>query len=88
MIPVADSGILRRIEGVEDAKSVDHIEKVEIDIRPGQQLVPWPEGSSYPGFIFARGPSQDVVTEALRSAHQALRFVIAPNLPLVISESA
>ena len=85
MIPVPGPGILRRVEGIEAARHIDHIEEIEIDIKPGQQLVPWPEGSSYPGFIFARGPSENLVTDALRSAHQALRFVIAPQLPLVIA---
>ena len=61
------------------------IEEIEIDVKPGQQLVPWPEGSSYPGFIFARGPTEHLVTEALRRAHQVLRLVIAPQLPLLIT---
>jgi hypothetical protein len=85
MIPVPRPGILRRVEGIEAARCVDHINEIEIDIKPGQQLMPWPEGSSYPGFIFARGSSQHLVTEALRMAHRKLRFVIAPQLPLVIA---
>jgi biotin carboxylase len=85
MIPVPGPGIVRRVEGIEAARSVDHIEEIEIDIKPGQQLVPWPEGSSYPGFIFARGSSEHLVTEALKNAHRALRFVIAPELPLVLA---
>jgi len=85
MIPVPGPGIVRRIEGIDAARCVEHIEEIEIDVKPGQQLVPWPEGSSYPGFIFARGPSEHLVTEALYSAHSALRFVMAPQLPLVIA---
>jgi hypothetical protein len=84
MIPVPGPGVVRRVEGIEAAKCIDHIEGVEIDVKPGQQLVPWPEGSPYPGFIFARGPTEHLVTEALHSAHRALRFVMAPQLPLVI----
>ena len=85
MIPVPGPGIVRRVEGIEAARCIGHIEDIEIDVKPGQQLVPWPEGSPYPGFIFARGPSKHSVTAALRSAHQILRFVIAPQLPLVIA---
>ena len=85
MIPVPGPGIVRRVEGIEAARCVDHIEEIEIDVKPGQQLVPWPEGSSYPGFIFARGSSERLVTEALKTAHRALRFVIAPQLPLVLA---
>ena len=85
MIPVPGPGIVRRVEGIEAARCVDHIEEIEIDVKPGQQLVPWPEGSSYPGFIFARGPNGHFVIETLHSAHSALRFVTAPCLPLVIA---
>jgi biotin carboxylase len=84
MIPVPGSGILRRVEGIEAARQIKHVEEVQVDVKPGQHLVPWPEGSSYPGFIFARGPSDFSVTEALRNAHRALRFVLAAQLPLVI----
>ena len=85
MIPVPGPGIVRRIEGIEAARCIDLIQQIEIDVKAGHQLVPWPEGSSYPGFIFARGPNEHLVTEALHSAHQALRFVTAPYLPLVIA---
>ena len=44
----------------------------------GQQLlVPLPEGSSYLGFIFARGESPEAVEQALRRSHAELRFHIA-----------
>jgi hypothetical protein len=85
MIPVPGPGIVRRVEGIEAARCVAHIVEIEIDVKPGQKLVPWPEGSSYPGFIFARGSTEHLVIEALKSAHRALRFVIAPELPLVLS---
>ena len=85
MIPVPGSGVVRRVEGIEAARCVDHIEEIEIDVKPGQQLVPWPEGSSYPGFIYARGSSEHLVTEALKTAHRTLRFVIAPQLPVVLA---
>jgi hypothetical protein len=85
MIPVPGPGIVRRIEGIEAARSVAHVEEIEIDVKPGQQLVPWPEGSSYPGFIFARASREHLVTEALKTAHRALRFVIAPEFRLVLA---
>jgi biotin carboxylase len=85
MIPVPEAGVLRRVEGAETARRIRHIQGVEIDIRPGQLLVPWPEGSSYPGFIFSRAAKTTEVIDALRSAHRALNFIVAPELPLVIS---
>jgi hypothetical protein len=45
--------------------------------------VPLPEGSTYLGFIFARGDSPQYVEAALREAHRKLRFVISSSLPLV-----
>ena len=47
---------------------------------PGQRLIPLPEGSSYLGFIFARGNSPREVEAALRQAHSGLRFDIATAL--------
>ncbi len=77
MIPVPDAGVLREVRGVEAARSVPLVEEVVITAHPGQELVPWPEGARYPGFIFARGGTPDAVEAALRAAHQRLQFVIA-----------
>ena len=55
MIPTPQAGILRRVEGVLAAGKVSYIEEVVINVREGHELVPLPEGSSYLGFIFARG---------------------------------
>ena len=75
MIPVPGAGILREVRGVADARAVPGVEDVVITAHRGQTLVPWPEGSRYPGFIFARAAeSADVVT-ALRTAHRRLTFV-------------
>jgi biotin carboxylase len=75
MIPVPGAGILREVRGVAEAREVPGIEDVVITAHRGQALVPWPEGSRYPGFIFARAAgSADVVT-ALRAAHRRLTFV-------------
>jgi biotin carboxylase len=79
MIPVPGAGILREVRGVDAARRVPGIEGVEITAHPGQRLVPWPEGSQYPGFIFARAGSPAAAEAALREAHRALRFVIEPE---------
>lgn len=78
MIPIAQAGILRRVEGVLAAQKVPFIEAVEIDVREGYELVPLPEGSSYLGFIFARAPTPAEAEAALRTAHACLRVVVAP----------
>lgn len=83
MIPVPEAGVLESVEGTPEASSVPGIEEVLISAKPGQRLVPWPEGNSYPGFIFARGDSPEFVEQALRQAHAKLRFKISRTLPVL-----
>jgi biotin carboxylase len=83
MVPVPGEGILTGVEGVEEARKIAGVEDVVITAKVNQKLVPLPEGSGYPGFIFARGDSSELVERALRRAHSKLRFVIAPSLPVI-----
>src|SRR5881392_2640012 len=68
MIPVPAAGVLREVRGLDAARAVPLVEEVVITAHPGQTLVPWPEGSRYPGFIFARGGTSEAVEAALRAA--------------------
>jgi len=79
MLPTPSAGTLRRVEGVLDARQVPGVEEVVIAVREGYELVPLPEGSSYLGFVFARGPTPAAVERALRDAHAKLRIVTAPR---------
>jgi formate-dependent phosphoribosylglycinamide formyltransferase (GAR transformylase) len=83
MIPIPREGIYVDVEGLETARAKPLIEDVIITAKPGQKLVPLPEGSSYLGFIFASGTTPEAVENALRSAHQQLRFEISTALPVV-----
>ena len=83
MIPVPANGTLVEVEGLEEARDVAGIEDVVITAKPRQTLIHWPEGNSYPGFIFARGDSPELVEQALRQAHQRLKFVVTPLLTVV-----
>ena len=76
MIPIPGAGTLQEVRGVAEAQTVPLIEDVQITAHPGERLVPFPEGSRYPGFIFARGETPAVVEAALRDAHGRLEFVI------------
>jgi len=76
MIPVPRAGVVREVRGVDAARAVPLVEEVAITAHPGQTLVPWPEGSRYPGFIFARGETPEAVDAALRAAHHRLEFVL------------
>jgi hypothetical protein len=75
MIPIPRAGVYQDVSGVESAGA-----EVIITAKQGQKLVPLPEGSSYLGFIFARGESPAAVERTLRAAHGRLQFRIATAL--------
>ena len=81
MIPIPEAGFYQETQGVDEA--TPGIEEVHITVKVGQKLVPLPEGSSYLGFIFGRGQSPEFVEDALRRAHEKLRFVLTPALPMI-----
>ncbi|HJQ64842.1 MAG TPA: ATP-grasp domain-containing protein [Gemmatimonadales bacterium] len=78
MIPVPGAGRLQEVQGIAAARAVPGIEDIVITAHRGQELVPWPEGSRYPGFIFARAQRASDVEQALREAHRRLRFLLEP----------
>lgn len=83
MIPVPADGVLVEVSGLSKARSVVGVEEVVITAKLQQKLIRWPYGNSYPGFIFARGDSPESVEQALRQAHQQLKFVVTPLLAVV-----
>lgn len=80
MLPTPRGGILRRVDGVAEARAVPGIEDVVISLPLGEKLVPLPEGGVYPGFLFARGERPEQVEAALREAHGKLSFDVTPAL--------
>jgi hypothetical protein len=78
MIPIPGAGLLKRVEGLSCARKVEHIQKVEMVIPDGHELLPLPEGNQYPGYIFAEADDPLTVVQALREAHACLNIVIAP----------
>jgi hypothetical protein len=83
MIPIQFTGLLREIDGLDDAESVALVERIEITARLNYPLTPLPEGDSYLGFIFARGDSPDEVELALRQAYSCLAFRTDPVLTVL-----
>ena len=78
MIPVpGQGGMLRGVKGVDRARALPGVDDVVITAT-GQKLVPWPEGSRYPGFIFAHGARPADVELALRAAHRQLEWELEP----------
>jgi hypothetical protein len=82
MIPVPSSGILEKVEGAEEARGVAGVTELEITARLHDYLAAWPEGSSYLGFLFARGKVPAEVEDALREGHTKLIFKLIPRLPV------
>lgn len=78
MIPVRDKGLLKRVEGLLQARQTPNIDKIDIVIREGHELTPLPEGNQYLGYIFASAESAEAVTAAIRDAYAQLKFVVAP----------
>jgi hypothetical protein len=76
MIPVPGAGILRSVAGVEEAKAVALVTGVSISAKPGELLVPLPEGERYVGYIFARGDTPCETEAALRTAFSKLVFEV------------
>lgn len=82
MLPIRKRGLLEEVRGVEQARAVPLIEDVAITAHLREELVPLPEGASYLGFVFARGPSPEQVESALRTAGAAIEAVVTAKLPL------
>src|SRR5437870_11630827 len=76
MLAIARTGVLKEVRGQAKARAVPGIDEITITAHPGQDLVPLPEGASYPGFIFAGAESPERVEAALREAHRRLEFVV------------
>ena len=83
MIPIPGAGVLRAVEGLEEARAVPGIEEIEITLPLKHNLVPLPEGSSYLGFIFARAERPEQAEAALRAAHRRIRFLVTPHYRLM-----
>ena len=80
MIPIPRAGLLKAVQGLDEAKAVAGVEEIDLTIPLQHPVTPLPEGAQYLGFIFARGDTPDVVEAALREAHRRLRFTIVPEL--------
>jgi hypothetical protein len=82
MIPVPKSGILEKVDGAEEARRVPGVTELEITARWRDYIAAWPEGSSYLGFLFARGETPAAAENALREGHAKLNFKLTPRLPV------
>lgn len=77
MLPIPRAGVLRKVRGIEEARSVPGVVGLETTIPNGTRVDPVPEGDRYLGFLFARGSSPAEVERALRDAHATLNVDIS-----------
>jgi len=84
-IPAREPSVLRRVRGLESARQVASVDDIVISVRPGETVVPLPEGASYLGFIFASADSPQAVESGLRAAAAQLIFELAPLVPVLRS---
>jgi predicted ATP-grasp superfamily ATP-dependent carboligase len=82
MISVPRSGVLEKVAGEDQVRSVSGVTELQITARLHDYIAAWPEGSTYLGFLFARAERPAEVEQILRDAHAKLRFTIAPRLPV------
>ncbi len=80
MIPIPRAGIYQSVNHITDPD----VDEIVITAKPGQKLVPLPEGASYLGFIFASGADPAAVEASLRRAHARLEFEILTALDVVL----
>ncbi|HLX52104.1 MAG TPA: ATP-grasp domain-containing protein [Streptosporangiaceae bacterium] len=76
MLPVPHEGVLRAVEGRDQAAAVPGITGLTITIPLGQRVAPLPEGDRYLGFIFAEAATSHDVQRALNAASARLRVII------------
>lgn len=81
MLPVELAGVLVDVHGAERARQIDGIVDVTITARPGDVLVPLPEGHTYVGFVFARAERPEQVVAALSRARAELAVEVRSQLP-------
>jgi biotin carboxylase len=83
MIPIPHRGHFHAVRGIEEARGVPGVDDVVVTAKPGQLMLPLPEGHSYLGFIFARAGQTAEAIDAVREAHQRLEFRFDSSLPVV-----
>jgi biotin carboxylase len=76
MLPIPRTGVLRTVDGREEALAVPGILGLDITVPPGREVRALPEGDRYLGFLFARGDTPDAVISSLRAAQARLAVII------------
>jgi biotin carboxylase len=73
MIPTPEGGVLTSVRGESETRAIPGITGMDFTIRPGEEVVPPPEGDRYLGFVYARAGTPEEVESALRRAMSELQ---------------
>jgi biotin carboxylase len=73
MIPTPEGGVLASVRGESETRAIPGITGMDFTIRPGEEVVPPPEGDRYLGFVYARAGTPEEVESALRRAMSELQ---------------
>jgi biotin carboxylase len=73
MIPTPEGGLLTSVRGESETRAIPGITGMDFTIRPGEEVVPPPEGERYLGFVYARAGTPEEVESALRRAMSELQ---------------
>lgn len=73
MIPASEGGVLASVRGEAETRSIPGITGMDFTIRPGEEVVPPPDGDRYLGFVYARAGTPEEVETALRRAMSELQ---------------
>ncbi len=74
---VAPEGVLREVEGREEAHGVDGVLDVRIYREPGHHFGPLRHGADRAGAVIAVGDDRDDALERARRAADSIRFLVA-----------
>ncbi len=78
---VAPEGVLRGVEGVEEAEAVPGVRWVRVYRRPGWRFGPLRRGADRAGAILVVGDSRDDALERGRRAAESVRFLVDADAP-------
>ncbi len=76
MLPIRAAGVLTSVENLEQARSIEGVDDIEITIPIGREVLPLPEGDRYLGFVFASAATPDEVDMILQRAAATIDITI------------
>ena len=77
--PEMPPGLVKRVEGVDEAKQIEGISDLEIYIKPGDIVRPLTSGSDRVGHIISIAETREEAVEIVKQAESILRIEVEPE---------